>query len=288
MKRILKLELKKVFHSRLFLFSLAVGFCFVLVSVRSMYELNYGSLGEHIILALLERGETFELIMEGKSIYTGWIGAEINSPVCLSFFIVLPLLAMLPSGFSLVSEIKTGYAKHIIPKCGRKNYISAKLLSAFISGGCVSTIVQASSVALVALFLPAVAPRVIYNMYFPVHHGDLFSTLAYSKPMLFVICYLGVDFVFCGLFACLPVAAAFVVKKAVYAVLCPYLFIMTCSLLRSFTAYLSYVEVSPVYLLRAVTVANSSKWWVVLLWYAVFALIVIPFVAIKGVKYEIV
>lgn len=140
-----------------------------------MYQLNYDSFDKPVALALFESGQMFELILEGKSLYTGWIGAEINSSSNMSFFFLLPLLAMLPSGFSLIGEISSGYTKHIIPKCGRKNYVLAKLISAFISGGCVAALLLISSVLLVSLFLPAVAPKVINNMYYPVLHGDILS-----------------------------------------------------------------------------------------------------------------
>jgi hypothetical protein len=288
MRKILKLELRKAFCSRLFLFSLLVGACFVLSSAYCMYQLNYNSFDKPVALALFESGQMFELILEGKSLYTGWIGAEINSSSNMSFFFLLPLLAMLPSGFSLIGEISSGYTKHIIPKCGRKNYVLAKLISAFISGGCVAALLLISSVLLVSLFLPAVAPKVINNMYYPVLHGDILSEIAYSKPLLFILCYIGLDFLFCGLFACLPVAVAFIVKKTMYAVLVPYLLIIACSLLRNFFFYLSFVEVSPIYLLRAVPMQNASKWWMVLLWYAVLLLLAVPFSLVRGVKYEIV
>ena len=209
MSKILKLELKKAFCSKLFLFSILAGLGFVISSAHSMYELNYVSFDRPFALAMIENGQMFELIFEGKSLYTGWIGAEINSSASMSFFIILPLLAMLPCGFSLVGDIRSGYTKLIVPKCGRKNYILAKLISAFISGGAVAALLLISSVLIVALFLPAVAPKIINSMYFPVLHGDILSQIAYSKPMLFILCYIGLDFIFCGLFACIPVATAF-------------------------------------------------------------------------------
>lgn len=287
MKKILRLELQKAFASSGFIFSIIVGMGFVLSSAYQFYQFNYASFNIPLALAMYDNGQMFELIMEGKSLYTGWIGAEINSSVNTSFFFVLPLLAMLPCGFSLCGEMCSGYTKHIIPKCGRRNYILAKLTAAFVSGGCTATILLAVSVLITALYLPAVAPKVINSMYFPVFHGDIFSGLAYSMPLLFIVCYIGVDFMLCGMFACLPVAAAYAVKKPVYAVLYSYIAVIMCSLLRNFFLYLGYVEVSPIYLMRAVPVANASKWWMVLVWLAIFALVAIPFAVIKGVKYEI-
>ncbi len=288
MSRILKLELRKAFFSPLYLISLIVGFAFVLISAHYMFRLCYGSYGRPTILELYEKSnQMVEIIFEGNSLYTGWIGAEINSPVILQFFFIVPFLSMLPCGLSLTAEIKSGYTKHIIPKCGRKNYILAKLISAFLSGGSVIFFLLVSSVLVVALFLPAVPPKVINSMYYPVLHGDIFSVMAYSKPMLFIICYIGLDFVFGGLFACLPVAASFIVRKPVYAILSSYLLVIACSLLRNFFLYLCYIEVSPIYLMRAVPVSNSSRIWVMALWFAFYFLLTVPFTVFKGERYEI-
>lgn len=289
MTRILKLELRKAFFSPLYLISLLVSLTFVLISAYYMLRLFYGPYGRPAILEIYDKSDQMmEIIFEGRSLYTGWIGAEINSPVNLSFFFLLPLLAMLPCGLSLASEIKTGYTKLIIPRCGRKNYILAKLISAFLSGGSVIALSLIFSVLFVALFLPAITPKVINSMYFPVLHGDIFSTMAYSKPMLFIICYIGLDFIFGGLFACLPVAAAYIVTKSVHAVLGSFLLTIVCSLFRNFFLYLSYIEVSPIYLMRAVPISNSSRIWMVVAWFVLYSLVTIPFAIVKGVQYEIV
>lgn len=288
MSKILKLELRKAFFSPVYLISLFIGFTFVLISAYYMFRLFYGSYNKPAILELYEESNhMIEVIFEGKSLYTGWIGAEINSPANLPFFFIIPLLSMLPCGLSLATEMKTGYTKYVIPKCGRKNYIFAKLISAFLSGGSILSFLLISSVLIVALFLPAVPPKVINSMYYPVLHGDIFSTMAYSNPLFFIICYIGLDFIFGGLFACLPVAASFIVKKPVYAVLGSFILIVACSLSRNFFSYLSYIEVSPIYLMRAIPMSNSSRIWVVAAWFAFYSLLAIPFTIFKGVQYEI-
>lgn len=289
MSKILKLELRKAFRSPYFSLSFLVSFVFVLISAYYMYQLFYGGYDKPAMLAIYEEtGQLFEMIFEGKTVYTGWIGAEINSPVVMQFFFMLPLLAMLPSGMSLSNEMKSGYVKHIIPKCGRKNYIISKLAASFIAGGSIVALSLLSSVLIVSLFLPAVAPKVINNIYFPVLHGDVFSVTAYSKPMLFIFLYVLLDFIFGGLFACLPVAAAFITKKPINTILLSYLLVIMCSLLNSFLLYLSYIEISPIYLMRAVSFANRSRIEVVLAWYAIYALAAFPFSIFKGANYEII
>ncbi len=52
------------------------------------------------------------------------------------YYLLIPLLAALPHGLSLYQDITSGYAREIVVRVGKKAYIKAKYLAAFISGGC--------------------------------------------------------------------------------------------------------------------------------------------------------
>ncbi len=288
MRKALKLELEKAFTSPLFVFSLLVGVAFIVASAWEVIPYFYGESGA---LAFAEevynKGLIYEVEPDAVTLYNSWIGggwADIN----IMFFYILPLLSMLPCGFSLSNEIRSKYVKHIIPRCGRKNYILAKYISAFIVGASIVATLLILNVLIVALFLPAIPPRVMYNYFYPVMHGNILSSMAYQKPLLFIFCYIGIDAVFGGLFACLPLSAAFVFEKPLAAVIVPYLFVLICDTLRNFLLYINYIEISPLLLMHAVSIANESRWHVVLIWYGVFAFLGIPYGIYRGLKYEIV
>lgn len=288
MKKIIKLELKKTFVSRAFLFSALMGIAFVILSaiyVVSAFEGPNGTL--EIIRAAKLNGNMQEIVVDGATLYNRWIGAETMSPGNALYFYLLPLISIIPGGFSLSYEMKTGYIKTIIPKCGRRNYIFAKLIAAFLSGGCIVALSLIFSVVIVAAYIPAIAPNVINDMYYPIWHGDILSSVAYKDPLLFIACYIFIDFIFGGLFACMPVMAAYIVKKPLVAVVGSYLIVLSSDLIRSFFTYICYIEVSPLKLMHAIPPLNASRPIVVMAWYIFFLIIVFPYSIYKGVKYEI-
>lgn len=288
MKNLLKTELRKALKNKFFVFSVLLGLIFVIIS--AFYVLR-GYYSDNGILAGLSRieeeGIQQETTLEGTTLYNSWIGGEGFSLGYTLFFTLLPILAMLPCGLAISEELRGGYLHVIVPKCGRKNYFLSKIISAFVAGGLAVTIPLVFSLLLISLFIPAITPNIIYFMYYPIMHGDIFSQIIYSYPILFTVLYLCIDFVFSGLIACLSISAAFLFKHRAAPIVVPFLFIIGSDMARSFLYYISYVQISPLKLLHAMPVEGSSKAPVMLAWLLIFLLLTVPFIMIRGCKREI-
>lgn len=154
--------------------------------------------------------------------YNRWIGTRTDLGSVLFFYLV-PLIAVLPCGWNISTEINSGYLKLIVPKVGRQKYFSAKLLAAFLSGGTVIAIILLLGLAIMAALVPAIQPTPYNNMHYWVYHGDLFSSIAFSHPLMYVLIYIIIDFIFAGLFACMSLVVALHSESRIAALVIPYI-----------------------------------------------------------------
>ena len=74
------------------------------------------------------------------------------------------------------------------------------------------------------MFVPMVKPVAdLYNMpyYIPIMHGNLWSDIFYSYPIIYIILYIGLDFVFAGLFSVISYVTSTIINNKFLSVLCP-------------------------------------------------------------------
>ncbi len=289
MKDHLKTETGKTVRSSFFLVSLGVGLLFAFMSALSAWRLFHGEMGVGGDIAFLEANgqESKDNVWAAQNLYNSWIGADNQSLGAGLFYVMAPLLAMLPCGWNFFEELDGGYLHMAAPRRGRKPYFQAKLAVAFLAGGTVVALPQLANFLLTALYMPGVRPSVIYDMYTPIIHGDMLSGLFYRHPVAYIGVVIVMDFVFGGLFAWLPMAAAFFVRSGLAAVILPYLAVLLADSAKTILYYISYTEISPLNILHPMSAPNHVKGWVVLLWMAVLAGMTAPVILIRGCKREI-
>lgn len=78
----------------------------------------------------------------------------------------------------------------------------------------------------VACFIPMRMPEASEDMYYGVFGGSLWAEIFYTCPILYVLLYLVLDFVFAGLWATVSLSVAYFVKNKATAIFGPYLFLL--------------------------------------------------------------
>lgn len=248
---VIVMELKKAFGNRFFALSLVAGLLFAVLS--AVYSIDsYMDVRE----SLDEIGGN--PMIQAFGLFNTWIGGESNTLGFTLFFTLLSLLAVLPYGWSYQMEEKSRYLDIVQMKVGRQRYMLAKYMAAFLSGGTCIVVPLLVNFLVVAAFVPAVQPTIIYEIYYPMHHGALLSELFFDRPVLFVGIYMLIDFVYGGLFAAMGIAISFFVKNRLAVVLSPFMLVLAFQYLRTFFYYRIYKEISPMYFLHAVTVENVA------------------------------
>lgn len=204
---LLKMELKKLLHKKSFYFFILFGCILAVLTVAWVYKNMYIP-NEQLRLDLLEKTDSVWLEHHEwfeTTILQGWLGYDLYSPYHIVFFLVFPLMAAAPYGYSLHYELGSGYAKQILAKCSRRDYFTSKFMAAFISGGITVAIPLLLGLIISACFFPAVGIDLI-SLHSSVTSNNIWVSLFYEKPVLYALAYTGLDFVYGGLFACMSLA----------------------------------------------------------------------------------
>lgn len=206
MRQVVSLELKKAFRTKGFYIALVVGLLISLYHTVWIYRYAYApNNAEYEEVAEAgemdkEYGYWYEI-----GVLDGWLGTELQSPCNQLFYLLLPFLAVLPYGSQLFSEWNNGYAGQMIIRCGRRRYLTARGIAAFVSGGCVIAIPLLVNFLSIACFMPIIVtdPMALQSV---VPGRALLGDLVYEAPALYAAWYIFIDFIYGGLFALMALA----------------------------------------------------------------------------------
>ena len=195
-----RFELYRAFHSRYFYISLAIGTVICVVDLITFCVL---------------------LNVEEKYLIQAWIGSDYQFAYNQMFYILLPILACLPYGGSLFTDIKTGYDKNVCVRTSRINYITAKSISAFLSGSA-------------GVGIPLLVNFIIAAGIFPDYHTErlnadsiglfdrcMFVTVYNLDPALYCMLFILIDSLFAGVIALTSLSIARIVRSHFTAVVTP-------------------------------------------------------------------
>lgn len=202
-----------------------------------------------------------------------WIGMDFSTWCATAFFFLLPLLAVLPYGSSLHREYKSGYLNLITPQISQKRYFAAKFLASFLSGGAVIVLPMIVNVIFVACTVPMRLPSVLEVIYNGVYGFGLWAEVFYTHPVLYILLYLLLDFLFSGAIATIPMAL-YKLKNRGLVLILPFLTLMVFHIFLSLLYRFIPFCLSPLDFLRAVNVSPyGANLWIVA---AEFILLLLP------------
>ena len=157
MAQLMRMERKKLFQSKIFWIVLTIGMILVLWDIADL---------------AIETGQEREMYEEwynpelpASTLYNVWLGNEGYSFAFSVFYCLFPLICVLPYGWSLSLDMKSGYLKNIAVRTSRKKYFLAKYLTAFLGGALAGTIPLVVDFIGNAMFIPALKPDIIYSYY---------------------------------------------------------------------------------------------------------------------------
>ncbi len=205
--RVLRFELYRAFHSRAFFVSLMIGLIICAADMISFclkirIDENYANYTMYMVQA--------------------WIGTDYLFVYNELFYELLPLIACLPYGGSLFSDMKTGYDKNICVKASRTKYILSKGIATFLTAFAGVAIPLGLNMTVAAGLYPDFYPDLLESM---VGAGFmnryLFSELYSIDPALYCLSFLLVDSFFAGAIALTSLGISRFVKSHFTAVATP-------------------------------------------------------------------
>lgn len=286
---IFKIELKKAIYNRGFIIALSIG---IFLSILSLiYQINVFTKQNTMLNKYLQNVDiSYNPDLTGDILFNKWIGAEGGSLGSIVYFFVFPLLIVLPYGWSFASEIKSGYSKQMVVRGGRLKYIFAKYLAMFTSAGLAMILPMIFSILITACVFPIKTPFVLDDVMYGVFSNSLFAGLYYTKPILYIVLYLLIDFVICGLMGCICIAVPILIKQKYIVMIIPMLVCLGIEYISkyvfNFKSYYNY-EISPLYFLKPVQGRFPASIWIILLTGLMLFIITFIVPAIWEKKHEI-
>lgn len=153
--------------------------------------------------------------------FTMWIGWDNDNIYSKLFYYLFPILSILPYCWSYCSDIKSGYAEKSVKNIGKFNYHLSKYIAVFISSGLTIIVPLLLDFLIILLFVPAISPDSVYDIYYGIFSNNFMADIFYGQPFVYVLIFLLLCFVFCGLFGCLGYSISTLIKSKIVAIVVP-------------------------------------------------------------------
>lgn len=254
MRNTLKMELWKATHNKMFFLALAVGLFLALadcwLSAQTVHELHINTLNG------LESGYGTGG-HAGFSLFVMWMPINGIHITTRYFYLIWPLLAAIPYGWSYCQEQRSGMINQIIGRTNKRIYFNAKFNAVFISGGLAVMVPVVVNLLVDALICPYALP--ILGIV-PIFNGNFMSALYYTNPWLYSLCWCGMEFLFGGAAACLCFLVGSMFRFQVITIMTPIvlLTVFDSLCLRFFTA--TDIVLSPLQMAIAASPSMTPGW----------------------------
>lgn len=260
LKRTIALELGKALKNKLFFAAVIIG-C-VIVGINACIEAidAYVSAGD---LIQIEEHMGIQYNMGTYlSPYSRWVGVEGYSISASILYFVFPLLVCIPYGWSYCMERNSGYEVHMVLRCGKRVYFGAKYIGTFVSGGLTMFIPLVLQFLFFCLVYPLHKPLSSEMIYLGVFPANLFSWKFYTNPVVYVALVCLINFIICGLLACLCFSIALFIKKVAAVTLCPFALLVGLRYIQQlfFTSETIWgLEINPMYYLNGMRAKTNYQ-----------------------------
>lgn len=158
---------------------------------------------------------------------------------------------------SLSDESKSGYLRQMTLKKGQMRYYFAKYIVTFTSGFLLAAIPLLINVIITACYIPAYKPDPLEQLYSGQYYGQYLANIFYSEPFAFMIIFILIPGLFCGLWADLSMCLSFFIKNKFFVVIIPYLFLFfEKAFFDSLFSNRIALDLSPFYFMRGESSGN--------------------------------
>lgn len=274
-----RIELQRAFHNRGMLLSLTIG-CILSLAHVIQYQILPYYLNNGIVRPEMTEFSKVRTVAP-SAIAGAWLAGNPATWTEFVFFLILPILAMLPFGVSYFSDCESGYLKNIYTRMPRKQYLTNKFLAAFLSGGTAVSIPLGLNLICSLIFLPNLLPPTIHPYNF-INPTRFLYELYFSRPFLYIGFFVVLDFLLGGMFACIALAASYLSDYKVIVGIVPFFLQLGIHILATMLGKLDY---SSVFFAQAGY--GLRHWWIFVLYFLIGIGISWLFFFYKGVRDDV-
>lgn len=191
-----------------------------------------------------------------SAIAGAWLAGNPVTWTGFVFFLILPILAMLPFGVSYFSDRESGYLKNLYTRMPRRQYLTNKFLVTFLSGGTAVAVPLGLNLLCSMIFVPNLLPPVIHPINY-INPTRFLYELYFSRPLLYIGFFIVLDFLLGGMFACITLAISYLSDYKVIVGIVPFFLQLGIHILATMLGKLEY---SSVYFAQAGY--GLVHWWI--------------------------
>lgn len=199
--------------------------------------------------------------VQANILANSWIGGEVFSLGFALFFFLFPLMATVPYAWSYIQEKRVGYLALVCANASKKGYYCAKAAAVFMGGGLVLAVPQLLNAILVSAVIPNLVPDSL-SLSVASFQESMWSGIFFTKPGVFLLLYIALDFVFGGLIALAAYGAGFFIRSQAAAMVLPFGIFLAFRQWSQADHMLAF-EVSPFYFLHAMPVVGPVNGMIV-------------------------
>lgn len=227
----LKIELKRAFKRKSFLYALLIG---TLISIVEYIGFNYN----YIIMPYRNYLHFFDdYILSGiASPYEFFI---IFDPTALAnlFFIIMPILVAISYSDSYLEDLNSGFLKNILARCSKRKYLLNKFLANFIISGITISIPLIIDLVMILTTQANIYPDKVVN---PSGYGGIFINLYLNNPLLFTLMWIFIYFMFAGVISSITLGFSGVIRNKFIVLVAPFITINAIEILFSLIGIRDY------------------------------------------------
>ena len=185
----------------------------------------------HVITVIMpiSEGQNYELSANAIddlyvpiSLFSTWMGNELFPIQSYIFYLILPLLAVLPFGSSFFEDIKSGYIINVCTRVEKKIYFKAKYLAVFLSGGVAVVAPLLLNLVLSSMFMPAFIPD--NGTVGTISPTTMAYEVFFTHPLIYVLMLIVIDFIFAGVIATLALSYTYFTEHRFGVMIVPFVF----------------------------------------------------------------
>ena len=185
----------------------------------------------HVITVIMpiSEGQNYELSANAIddlyvpiSLFSTWMGNELFPIQSYIFYLILPLLAVLPFGSSFFEDIKSGYIINVCTRLEKKIYFKAKYLAVFLSGGVAVVAPLLLNLVLSSMFMPAFIPD--NGTVGTISPTTMAYEVFFTHPLVYVLMFIVIDFIFAGVMATLALSYTYFTEHRFGVMIVPFVF----------------------------------------------------------------
>jgi len=122
----------------------------------------------------------------------------------------MPVLAALPFADLFAKDKQTGYLRSILVKGKKTHYFTGLFLFNFVTGGLMLVLPLLLNLYLSFMFLPNIKPDPVINNLMAIDtYSAFFPALYYSNPLMHILFYIFLAFLFSGMYASIALSVSF-------------------------------------------------------------------------------